>query len=175
VRLAQAQKRLPLVLPLERSARAVVDAYRELGEMSDAAAGSLEIEPRASGYLRCVLTEATPEESARFTTALEQAIRGVEAPRYLVSRLAASPGQGRLELLGRTIARRRRFEELWHAVPEDLGRNRARAAAYAKAWRRWLGPSRLMFTQRTDEGHRALAEAAAQLSDYETHTREVWV
>ena len=34
-----AKKRLPLVLPLDAAARAVVDAYRELGELSAAAAG----------------------------------------------------------------------------------------------------------------------------------------
>src|SRR4029079_12252344 len=73
-RLGRAQKRLPMVLPLDRSARAVVDAYRELGEMSEAAAGSLTIEPRASGYLRCVLSEASAEESARFADVLDGAV-----------------------------------------------------------------------------------------------------
>ena len=174
-RLGRASRQLPPVVPLDLVAHAVAEAYWALGELSGAALASLSVEPRASGYLRCLLAEATPPESERFARALDQALGPVEAPRYLVSRLAAPPGRGGLALLGLTLARRRRFDELWHAVPDDLGRNRHRAAAYAKAWTRWLGPSRLMFTQRSDEGRRALADAASQLFEYETHSREVWV
>ena len=57
VRLAAAKQRLPLVLPLDASARAVIEAYRELDELSPEAASSLTIEPRSSGYLRCELTQ----------------------------------------------------------------------------------------------------------------------
>ena len=96
LRLRRASRRLPIVLPLDRAARAVVDAYRELGELSDAAAASLEIEPRASGYLRCVLTEATPEESARFADALDELAGVSDAPRYLVARPLPEPGAGAL-------------------------------------------------------------------------------
>ena len=137
-RLGRAQARLPLVLPLDRAARAVVDAYRELGEMSDAAAGSLEIEPRASGYLRCVLTEATPEESARFATALDELVAVADAPRYLVAPPAPGPRRRR-----RSAARPRAHAApavpaRHHPVPADLGRNKERAAAFARAWsRRW--------------------------------------
>jgi hypothetical protein len=163
------------VVPLDLVAHAVAEAYWAIGELSGAALASLSVEPRASGYLRCVLGEATPQESERFAIALDQALGPIAAPRYLVSRLASNPDRGGVALLGLTLARRRRFDELWHAVPDDLGRNRARAAAYAKAWKRWLGPSRLMFTQRSDEGRRALADAASQLFEYETHGRQVWV
>ena len=62
VRLRGAKKRLPLVLPLDAAARAVAEAYRELGELTPEAAGSLTIEPRAAGYLRCELGKATPAE-----------------------------------------------------------------------------------------------------------------
>ncbi len=55
VRLRAAKQRLPIVLPLDAAARAVVDAYRELDELSAEAAASLRIEPRTAGYLRCEL------------------------------------------------------------------------------------------------------------------------
>jgi hypothetical protein len=175
VRLARAQKRLPTVLPLERSARAVVDAYRELGEMSDAAAGSLEIEPRASGYLRCVLTEATPEESARFADALDELASVADAPRYLVGRPLPDPDASALTLLGRVLRRRPPFPARHHPVPKDLGRNKERAAAFERAWAKHIGGGGLVFTQRTDEGRRARAEAAAHDGGYETLLRDIWV
>jgi superfamily II DNA or RNA helicase len=175
VRLAQAQKRLPTVLPLERSARAVVDAYRELGEMSDAASASLEIEPRASGYLRCVLTEATPEESTRFADALEELASVADAPRYLVGRPLPDPDAGALTLLGRVLRRRPPFPARHHPVPKDLGRNKERAAAFERAWAKHIGGGGLVFTQRTDEGRRARAEAAAHDGGYETLLRDIWV
>jgi superfamily II DNA or RNA helicase len=175
LRLRRASRRLPTVLPLDRAARAVVDAYRELGELSDAAAGSLVIEPRASGYLRCVLTEATPEESARFADALDELAGVSDAPRYLVARPLPEPGAGALTLLGRVLVRRPPFPVRHHPVPADLARRKERAEAFARAWRRHLGPTGLVFTQRSEEGRRARAEAAAEDGGYETLVRDVWV
>ncbi len=175
LRLRRASRRLPTVLPLDRAARAVVDAYRELGELSDAAAASLVIEPRTSGYLRCVLTEATPEESARFADALDELAGVSDAPRYLVARPLPEPGAGALTLLGRVLMRRPPFPVRHHPVPADLARRKERAEAFARAWRRHLGPTGLVFTQRSEEGRRARAEAAAEDGGYETLVRDVWV
>ena len=174
LRLGRASRRLPLVLPLDRAARAVVDAYRELGELSEAAAGSLEIEPRASGYLRVVLTEATPEESARFADALDELAGTSDAPRYLVTRPLPDPDAGAVTLLGRVLLRRPPFPVRHHPVPADLARHKERAEAFARAWRRHLGPAELVFTQRSDEGRRARAEAAADDGGYETLVRDIW-
>ena len=102
------------------------DAYRELGEMSDAAAGSLEIEPRASGYLRCVLTEATPEESARFATALDELVAVADAPRYLVARPLPDPDAGAGALLGRVLMR---APAVPGPPPPGAGRPRAQQGA----------------------------------------------
>ena len=175
LRLSRARARLPLVLPLDQAAAAIVDAYEELGELSAAAAASLVIEPRASGYLRCALTAATPEESARFAAALEELAGLAENPRYLVGRPLAEPGVGTVALLGRVLARRPPFPERLHPVPTDLARHKDRAEAFARAWRRRLGPGRLVFTQRSDEGRRARAQAAGEDGGYETSLREVWV
>jgi superfamily II DNA or RNA helicase len=174
-RLHRARRRLPLVLPLDAAARAVVDAYSALGELSEGAAASLVIEPRASGYLRCVLTEATPEESARFAAALDELATVVDAPRYLVSRLVPEPGAGPAQLLGRVLARRPPFPARHHPVPSDLGRRKERAEAFARAWERHVGPATLVFAQRSEEGRRARAAAAAEDGGYETVVRDVWV
>jgi hypothetical protein len=175
VRLGRARRRLPLVLPLDAAARAVADAYLELGELSAEAAASLTIEPRAAGYLRCELTAATPEEGKRFAAALDELVGVSDAPRYLVSRPLADPSRGAPALLGRVLRRRPPFDERLHPVPADLARNKERAETFARAWRKQLGPSRLVFTQRSDEGREARAEAASADGGYETLVRDVWV
>ena len=90
-RARRAAARYPAAAPLDRIARAVCDAYAALGELRPEAAASLTFEPRASGYLRCLLRAATPEEAARVTAALDALLGPVERPRYLVSRLIAPP------------------------------------------------------------------------------------
>jgi hypothetical protein len=174
-RLRSAKKRMPIVLPLEASARAVIDAYRELGEMTDQAAGSLRLEPRASGYLRCELSAATPEEGKKFSAALDELVSVSDAPRYLVSRPLADPRRGPTALLGRVLLRRPPFDERLHPVPADLARRKERAEAFSRAWRRHVGPGRLVFTQRTEEGRELRAEAASSDGGYETLIRDVWV
>jgi hypothetical protein len=173
-RLGRVRAELADALPLDRAAHAVLDAYQELGEISAEAAASLAIEPRASGYLRCLLRDASEEESARFTRALDDLLAPPDAPRYLVSRLLPGRG-GRGRLLLRLLTGRAVFPVRWEAVPADLGRRKDRAEAFARAWRRWLGPGELIFTHRTEAGHAALGQARAQSLDYETSARKIWV
>jgi superfamily II DNA or RNA helicase len=175
LRLRAARARLPLVLPLDRAARAVADAYVELGEMSAEGAATVEIEPRASGWLRCSLPQASPEEAAKVAAALDELIGVADAPRYLVSRPLAEPGTGAVVLVGRVLSRRPPFPARLHPVPSDLGRRKERAEAFARAWARWVGPGELIFAQRSDAGRRARAEAAAEDGGWETVVREVWV
>ncbi len=166
---------LPAAAPLDRIARAVCDAYVALGELRHGAAASLVFEPRASGYLRCRLRDGTPEESARVTSALDALLGPVERPRYLISRLVAPPEPGPGALLKLAAGARGDLVTAWHAVPDDLGRRKERAEALAAAWRHWLGPAELRFTQRDGAGREALAVAAAQEWSYDTQRRDVWV
>ena len=161
-------------LPLDLAAYAVRDAYRELGELSPAAAASLAIEPRASGYLRVWLKDATVEESGRFTTALNEVVEPTGSPRYLVSRLVPSP-RSPLRALLRAARLREPFERRWAEVPSDLGRRKERAEVFAEAWRRWLGPSELVFTQRSEAGKAARAAAGAEASDFQAVRRRIWL
>ena len=73
------------------------------------------------------------------------------------------------------VTRRPPFATRHHPVPADLGRNKQRAEAFARCWRRHVGPSPLVFTQRTAEGREARAAAAAEDGGYETLVRDVWV
>jgi superfamily II DNA or RNA helicase len=174
-RLTRVQRALPDALPLDLVAHAICDAYRDLGELSAEAADSLAIEPRASGYLRCFLRTATTAESERFVSAMDDTISPDGFPRYLISRLVPGPGHAGLTRLARVLARRPPFGRRWVAVPEDLGRSKHRAEVFAKAWRRWLGPAELQFTQRSPAGRDAVATASAQAADYETSSRRIWV
>jgi hypothetical protein len=174
-RLGRAKKRMPLVLPLDSAARAVADGYKELGELSAEAAGSLEIEPRASGFLRCELKGASPDEARRFAAALEQLMGVSDAPRSLVGRPLPNPSVGAGAMLGRVLTRKPPFDERLHPVPADLARNKERAEAFARAWRKHVGPGRLVFTQRTEEGREARAEAASEDGGYEVLLRNIWV
>jgi superfamily II DNA or RNA helicase len=175
VRLRRMERELADTAPLDLIAHAIAEAYVELGELSQGAAASLAIEPRTSGYLRVFLQQATPLESMLVTTALEQLLEPPGNPRYLVSRLVPGTRRGTARRLGRLLLARPPFRQCWHAVPDDLGRNKARAEAFARAWRRWLGPGQLRFTQRSDQGRAALAQAGAQAATHETKTRKVWV
>jgi superfamily II DNA or RNA helicase len=175
LRLVSRREYLTPSLPLDRVAHAVAEAGAEAGLWRAQAAASLAIEPRAAGYLRCLLRAADARESTRFAAALDEALRAPEAPRYLVSRLVAPPGRGGFALFIRAVTFRRPFDERWSAVPAELGRRKEGAEAYHRAWRRWIGPSRLLFTQRSDEGREARAQAASQASDYDTQLRDVWV
>jgi superfamily II DNA or RNA helicase len=175
LRLARTQRALAEALPLDLVAHAICDAYQQLGELSDQAAGSLAIEPRSSCYLRCYLRTASAAESERFTRALDQALSPAAFPRYLISRLVPSPSHIPLRPLTRVLSGKAPFGRRWVAVPDDLGRSKQRAEAYATAWRRWLGPAELQFTQRTVAGREAAAGADAQRSDYQTSSRRIWV
>ena len=98
----------------------------------------------------------------------------VERPRYLLSRLVAPPDPSAPDLLRVAAGSAAPLTTTWHAVPDDLGRRKERAEALATAWRRWLGPAELRFTQRDERGREALAEAAAQDWSYDTQRRAVW-
>ena len=122
-----------------------------------------------------MLTDATPGESERFATALDQPAGVLDRPRYLVTRPPAEPDVGAFALLGRVLRRRAPFPERLHPVPADLATHKPRAEAFARAFHRRLGPGRLSFTQRTEEGREARAEAAGADGGYETVVRDIWV
>lgn len=173
-RLTHTRRALAGALPLDLVARAICETYVRLSQISADAARSLAIEPRASGYLRCYLQAATPAENDLFAAALDEVLCPTGFPRYLVSRLV-SDERSLWRLLGRVLFSRSPFGTRWIAVPNDFGRAKQRAEAYHEAWTRWLGPAELQFTQRSQTGRDAAAEASAEQSAYSTSRRTVWV
>jgi superfamily II DNA or RNA helicase len=149
----------PEELPLEWAAGAVCDAYAALGELGPAEALSLQFTVRPEGWVRVSLPDARPETSALVCAALDEILGGTSLPRYVVSRRARGDGI--------------RLTTLWHPVPADLARRRDRADAFHTAWRRWCGPSELVYAH---EGARAteLAALAAAAGGLQTQRRRIW-
>ncbi len=173
-RLARTRRELADALPLDLVGRVICESYLRLGQMTAEAARSLTIEPRASGYLRCYLQAATPAENDLFAAALDEVLCPTGFPRYLVSRLVPDVSGGG-QALARVMMRKPPFGHRWVAVPSDLGKAKQRAEAYHAAWSRWLGPAELQFTQRSQAGRDAAAQASAEQSGYSTSRRNVWV
>ncbi len=172
-RIRRLDRELPTEAPLDLIARAICDTSVKLRELSPAGATSLVIEPRSSGYLRCYLTQATPEENERFTRALDEVLASGSNSRYLVSRLLpGSEGWPRLSL---AYARDGDvpFLREWLSVPSDFGRRRSRAEAFHAAFERWLGPSELLYT-RDDAGRDIAVSVDAGRSRYITSRRRIW-
>lgn len=110
----------------------------------------------------------------RLTAALDALLGPVERPRYLVSRLIAPPDPSLAASLRIAAGGPGALVVAWHAMPDDLGRQKDRAEALAVAWRRWLGPAELAVTQREGPEREALAVAVAQEWSYDTQRRAVW-
>jgi hypothetical protein len=91
----------------------------------------------------CRLEGGTTHEKSLFLDALEELLSPIENPRYLVLRKSR---------LG--VFRRRDY----HAVPTLLGRKKEFAEYFGKMWRKYVGPTKLIYTRST-EGRRSLLKA----------------
>jgi hypothetical protein len=101
----------------------------------------------AGGWLTCTL-DGPPEDAARFATAFEELLAPVGDSRWLVSRLVLPAPASRADRrrLARAAALGRPVDAAvsWHAVPTELGRNKARVAVFEAAWWTHAGPGRLV-------------------------------
>jgi hypothetical protein len=149
----------PQPLPLQGAGRAIAEAYRELGEITPEAAGSLRVAPTGSQQ-RVELAAASAAEGRSFVVALDElAGRAPDAPTLLISRPL-----GGSKLLGRVLRRAATGAERLHPVPADFARDEQRTEAFARAWAKHVGPGRVL-----EEPGRAPD------GGYETLIREVWV
>ncbi len=153
----------PPALPLEWAAAIVTEAYAALDELSAAAVASLRFDVRPEGWVRVVLPDAAPAESALVTTALDELLGGGTIPRYGVSR-RVDPGRAGA-----------RLRVVWAPVPADLARVRARADAFHGAWQRWAGEGELVYLRGDDPRAAQIALEAAGASGQPTQRRRVWL
>ena len=124
-------------LAADAAAGAVLDALRQLAIVVDGEATVRTT--RASGGLEIRLDGRVADDAEVFARALGDLFGTVRSPRYLLR----VPG-------GACVP-----------VPDVLGTHKAKAEAFAAAWRTHVGPGTLVFT-RTPSGARALTAARAR-------------
>jgi superfamily II DNA or RNA helicase len=135
-------------LPVDGSVKQIALALRDAlaaGELLETPKRRLKVRSSmlASGAVTVALHGATFRDQSLFADALAELLGPVANPRYLLTR------RGR-------FLRRRRVD--YNAVPRVLGTNKELATALHRAWKRRVGPARLIYTRNTD-GRRELLEA----------------
>ncbi len=165
----------PPLLPLDRTARAIVAAYVALGEISPAAGDSLALTPRAGGLVRCALSAGDARENGLLAAALDEAISPAISQRYVVSRPVWPDDRGGVTVVWRALTFRSPLALAWHPVPSDLGSHKQRAQSYHAAWIANVGPGELLFAGRdAAAGRDELASASAAGAGYVTSRRTLW-
>ena len=134
------------------------------------------IEPRAAGYLRCELSQATPEEGRRFAAALDELVERLR--RAALPRLAPAgrSRRGALGLLGRVLTRRAAVRRA--PAPRARRPRRATRSAPRPSPAPGAGTSARAGSSSPSAATRAgeaRAEAASADGGYETLVRDVWV
>lgn len=97
------------------------------------------------GTVYCALRGGTSYEKGAYLDALQEMLGPIHNPRYLLTRRTPLWIIRRLD---------------YHVVPTLLGRRKELAEHFAKMWRRYVGPTELIYT-RTVPGRRALLRARA--------------
>jgi superfamily II DNA or RNA helicase len=162
-----------------RVAAAVADALCA-AELTAAGSGAVVVEVHPGGEHRCRL-EGPPAEAELFAVALDEALAPMGIPRYVMSRYTlTSTLPPRRTLRTRRAALKALRHVLpettaWHQVPTVLGVNGARAAAFANAWRRWVGDGDLLFTGSAEGAGVLAAQQGSDPFDATTVMRHHWV
>jgi superfamily II DNA or RNA helicase len=174
-RLAAARMAYLEVLPLDRAAAAIVDAYVTFGEIRAESGASLALTPRPGGMIRCALPAGDARENGLLAAALEEAISPAIGQRYVVSRPVWPPERSSGAVALRALTFRRPLDTAWHPVPSDLASHKDRATAYHGAWAKHLGDGELLFAGREDSaGRQQRTAAAAAGSEYVVSRRVLW-
>lgn len=175
LRVRTLERSYPTILPLDRVALAIVDAYVSLGAVRPEAAASLTLTPREGGTIRCSMPAGNAAENALFAAALDEAINPAEKTRYVVSRPLWPVGRRPRTVVWRALTFRDPLDVSWHPVPSDLGSHKERALAYHAAWQAHVGPGELLFAGRERAaGREESVDAAAASADYVTSRRTLW-
>jgi superfamily II DNA or RNA helicase len=144
--------------------RAVAEALRET-RLAPASPDRVRVTETETASYEVHLDTSDQEASDRFADAYRELFEPITDQRYLVERDEASlsgtfyrPIWYVLRGLFRPFRRR---TTVYHPVPAIFARRRELAEAFAKAWSRWVGGRRLVYT-RSDEGARILLRERAR-------------
>ena len=111
---------------------------------------------RGGGWVRLHLENATEEESALFSTCLEEVLGPMEKPRYVISRSSKFITDTWLsKIMPEIIAKFfRPVEErlvMYHTVPKVLASSAEKAEIFQRYWNEFVSPSELFYA-RSKEG-----------------------
>lgn len=158
--------------------RAVLGALEEAGLIKPGA--PVQVRARAGGYVRSFLETAAEEDSARFITALHQALGPLRRPRYVIPRVVERRHGTWLsrilpEIVGRYFERRRRERVMLHAVPADLADHKDRVHLYQRHWNAHVSPGEAIYAHH-GAGEALVEEAvrAGQVPGSLIHEKEVF-
>lgn len=155
-------------------AAVVADALHEAGRCPQAAA-DVRVRVDADGLTGFDLPGPA---AALFATALEEVLAAPVQPRYVIGRprlpgLPASPRAARQQARA-AFRGRLDLPVVVHAVPTVFGVNAAAAAAFGRAWRRWVAATDPLYTG-SAEGAGLLASAGGESPvPVETAVRTRW-
>ena len=140
--------------------KAIVDTLRDLREIDrDCKATGGE---RGGGWLRYHLKNASEEETAKFTKALEEVLGPLDNPRYIISRPAMHMRDTWLtkllpEVVAKFLRRAERSIQMYHMVPTIVANSKERANVFKRHWDYYIGKSELTYC-RSDEGKQHIEE-----------------
>lgn len=161
---------------LRQLAATVADALHAVGDAPRGADG-VDLQAGEDGEVRCELQGVPAGASAAWADALEELLLPLAEPRWVVARpVVPRPADtADARRLSRARALRRPVDALlaWHAVPQALADGPERVEAFATAWRRHVGPARLVRC-REEEG-RALLDLLRGADPFGVSVRRVRV
>jgi hypothetical protein len=162
---------------LANVAAAVAESLHRAGVTADGAT-AVEVTAMPDGGYRATLRGSTEAESVAFAEALDEVLSPLADPRYLISRAVIDPPQTRAQVLGLALRRGLGIgshgAEVWHAVPTVLESRRDRAEVFLAAWRRWVGPGRLVYAHAPEGAGILAAQRGDDPFAITTAMRTIW-
>jgi len=159
--------------------RAILETMIEIGMLKRHR--EIHISERDGGYIRMFLEEASEEESAMFTEALQEAFRSLHRPRYVIPRHVDHYTETFLSKLlpsvvGKYFRKSRREMTMLHAVPSEFAKNKKLVEVYQSHWNHHVSPGEAVFAHR-GEGEKLVEDARRNglVPRGEVHEKDVFL
>ena len=130
---------------IKKMGEAVLDTLFELGYMTSSRENiSIQSELLSKGDVICTVVGTTQYESTLFVNALEEVVKPIENPRYLI--------------IVKSFFRRKMRLQNYYAVPTIFGSHKKDVVVFKKHWSKQMGRSKVFYT-RQFKGRRLLLKA----------------
>ena len=136
---------------------------------------------RGGGWVRLHLENATEEESALFSTCLEEVLGPMEKPRYVISRSSKFITDTWLsKIMPEIIAKFfRPVEErlvMYHTVPKVLASSAEKAEIFQRYWNEFVSPSELFYARSKEGRIRVdIIKSSTMIPQNSLHRKEIFL